>query len=204
MIFRKTNTFAIFNQFVDNYNNKTILDFGGNRGNLIDSSDGKIKQEHYTCLDVSKESLDFLHKDFPLVNSIHWNKYHPYYNPTGNIEEPFPKLQFYDIIFANSVFTHISLEETLYCLEQISKYTNRITFTYIDPSNNQFIKKFNEKYCKLSFDNVNESYANDENGMFWSAFNTDYFIDKLKYTYFSIKSGTTDWFNYMDIKIKNV
>lgn len=199
MIFRKTNTFSIFEQFVDDYSSKTILDFGGNRGNLIASSKGKISQENYTCLDISKDALSVLHNDFPQVNSIHWNKYHSYYNPTGNIKEPFPKLQFYDIVFANSVFTHMTLKETLYCLDEITQYTNRIAFTYIDPTNNQFIKNFNEKYCKLSFDNLDESYTNDENGMFWSAFSTEYLLQLLPHN--NIKYGITNWFNFIDITI---
>ena len=200
MIFRKTNTFSIFDQFVDNYNGKTILDFGGNRGNLIASSEGKISQESYTCLDVSKEALNFLHNDFPLVNSIHWNKYHSYYNPTGNIKEPFTKIKYHDIIFANSVFTHHTLEEMLYCIDNLSRYTNRIAFTYIDPNNNQFLEKFKEKYYDLSFEGGDVSYTTDKNGILWSAFDTEYLKKHL--SYHKIEVGTTNWFNYIDIQVR--
>ena len=48
MIFKKLNVFNIFDQFVTDYKNKKILDFGGNRGNLISYSNGKIHEKNYT------------------------------------------------------------------------------------------------------------------------------------------------------------
>ena len=196
MKFRKTNTYSIFEQCIPDYNNQTILDFGGNQGNLLD---GGINPKKYTCLDVSKEGLAALPEG---TESVHWNRYHAYYNPNGNPNEKFPKLKWHNIAFANSVFTHHTLDETLYCIDHLSKYTNRIGFTYIDPSNEQFLKKSREYYYDLSFESGDISYTTDKNGILWSAFDTDYLKSKLNHIYFDIKSGTTDWFNYMDIKIE--
>lgn len=197
-LFRKTDTFNIFQQCVSDYSHGTVLDFGGNRGNLLTSSNGKIKKYNYTCLDISKSAIDALPDN---VKSIHWNRYHSYYNPTGNVSEPFPKLKYYDIIFANSVFTHHKLEEMLYCIDCLSHYTNRIVFTYIDPNNSIFIEKFCKKYYDLKIGAGDVSYTVDKNNILWSAFDTNYLKTYLPYQ--RVTAGTTDWFNYMDIQIQH-
>ena len=198
MRFRKADTYSIFAQCVFDYSNQSILDFGGNRGNLISSSNGIINPEKYTCLDVSREGLAALPKG---IKSIHWNRYHPYYNPNGNPEEPFPEMEWHDIVFANSVFTHHLLEEALYYIENLSKYTNRIVFTYIDPENDEFINKFRNKWYDLSFEKKEVSYAIGKGEILWSAFDTEYLKNHLPYN--KIKAGTTDWFNYMDITVRS-
>jgi|TARA_B110000977_G_C11085954_1_gene494731 hypothetical protein len=195
-VFRKTDTFDIFKQCVD-YNNESILDFGGNRGNLLTSSNGIIQQNKYTCLDISQAGLAELPEN---TKAIHWNRYHSNYNPTGNINEPFPKIKYHDIIFANSVFTHHTLEEMLYCIDNLSQYTNRLVFTYIDPFNKQFLEKFKEKYYDLSFEGRDVSYTTDKNGILWSAFDTEYLKKHL--SYHRIEVGTTNWFNYIDIQVR--
>lgn len=194
-VFRKTNTYIIFEQCVPDYRNETVLDFGGNRGNLLD---GGIDPKRYTCLDISKDGLAALPQG---VKSVHWNRHHSYYNPNGKPHEPFPKLKWHGIAFANSVFTHHLLDEALYCINHLSNYTNRIVFTYIDPANEQFFKKFREKYSDLSFEGGDASYTTDNNGILWSAFDTDYLKSKLNFHH--VKSGTTDWFNYMDITVRS-
>ena len=199
MKFRKTNTYDIFKQCVPNYSWhwQSVLDFGGNRGNLLTSSDGAINPKKYTCLDISREGLDALPKG---TKSIHWNRHHSYYNPNGKPHEPFPKIKWHNMVFANSVFTHHILDEALYCIEHLSKYTDRIVFTYIDPKNKEFINKFRSKYYDLEFEEKEVSYTKDRNGILWSAFDTEYLKNQMSYHY--IKTGTTDWFNYMDIMVR--
>lgn len=196
-LFRKTDTFSIFQQCVTDYNGETVLDFGGNRGNLLLSSNGKIKERNYTCLDISKDALDALPDN---INSIHWDRYHSYYNPEGNISKPFPKLKHYDIVFANSVFTHHTLEEMLYCIDCLSHYTNRIVFTYIDPNNSIFIEKFRKKYYDLKIEAGDVSYTVDKNNILWSAFDTNHLKNHLPYQI--VTAGITDWFNYIDIQVR--
>ena len=144
-VFRKTDTFDAFYEIVGDFTNKSILDFGGNRGNLINSSNGKILEENYTCLDISQDALDIISKECPKANTIHWNRYHKMYNPTGNKNENFPNSYFngglfgknkkIDLVFANSVFTHHEIKEMLYCIRQLSSVSNNLYFTYIDPNN---------------------------------------------------------------------
>jgi len=198
-IFRKANVFSIFEQCCD-YSGETLLDFGGNRGNLIASSNGKILPENYTCLDVSKDSLELCKEENPGVLTVHWNTYHKNYNPNGDPSEPFPKLKMYDIIFANSVFTHMTMPEVLGCLYKLKTYGRKIIFTYIDPRNEKFFEKFREKYGELDFDpDIIKSYVYDKNGMLWSAFHTEYLDKRIR---FGLKEfGTTDWFNYCVIEL---
>lgn len=197
MIFRRTNTFALFEQCVDDYENKTILDFGGNRGNLIATSNGKILPENYTCLDISKESLELCEQENPGVKTIYWNRYDQSYNPDGNREEPFPELKKYDIVFANSVFTHHKLQDALVYITNIMNYCDYLVFTYIDPANEEFLLRFAEKYHELEFDKDLISYTRGHNNMLWSAFDTQFLAEQLQY--YEVKVGKTDWFNYMSV-----
>lgn len=94
-----------------NFVNKTVLDFGGNQGNLIKSSNNIIKEENYTSVDVDESVLDIGRREFPNSKWIYYNRHNPAYNQTGvpnllpNIDET------YDVIIANSVFTHTVIEE---------------------------------------------------------------------------------------------
>jgi len=89
---------------IENLTGKSILDFGGSFGNLIQSSHGKINPLHYTSLDVDQESLKMGRDKFPLSNWIHQDLYNPMYNPDGS--EVLHLDRSYDIIIAYSVFTH--------------------------------------------------------------------------------------------------
>lgn len=167
-IFKRVNTFKIFTQFVD-YENETILDFGGNRGNLIHFSDGKILPEKYTSMDVSKNALNALLEEFPNANTIYWNRHHQTYNPQGNKNEQFPGFNgflgalsinslSYDMSFANSVFTHMDLKEILFCIRGLQIISNEINFTYIDPENTRIFEVLRKRHNAI--DLTDEEIAN--------------------------------------------
>lgn len=196
MLFRKTNTFAIFEEIIDDYENKSILDFGGNRGNLISTSNGKILPQNYTCLDVSKEALEMCKQENPGVKTIHWDAYHQNYNPDGH-NAVFPKIGKYDIAFANSVFTHMEIEEVLYCVKHLKDSCKVVAFTYIDPNNQEFLLRFQEKYYELELEEKEISYAKDSKGIFWSAFDTNYLKAQMPG---KVKVGKTSWFNYITLE----
>jgi len=104
--FKHSNVYDLYNNVneVIDFQNKKILDFGGSFGNLIASSNGKIHENNYTCIDVDKEAIREGKKNFPSAQWIYYNAYNPVYNPNGI--DILPKLEFYDIIFSYSVFTH--------------------------------------------------------------------------------------------------
>tara|TARA_R110000868_G_scaffold118588_3_gene314464 strand:+ start:2514 stop:2828 length:315 start_codon:yes stop_codon:yes gene_type:complete len=95
-VFKKLDVFDIFKQFVDDYADKTILDFGGNRGNLISYSNGQIKEENYTCLDLSIQALNIVLDEHPDASVIYWDRYHKTYNPRGSRTKEFPSNNHYD------------------------------------------------------------------------------------------------------------
>lgn len=205
-VFRQANVYDLFEQIVDNYENQTILDFGGNRGNLIRTSSGKILPENYTCLDISKDALKVLEKENPGVSSIHWNRYDRVYNSDGNDNEPFPKLKHYDIVFANSVFTHHKISEMLYCLRNLYNCSNTIYFTYIDPTNTTFFERFEEKYGGVDWsrsEGKDLSYLVSNTNMLWTVIDTEYLKKQIiKDTDINLRfeTGITTWFNWMKIE----
>jgi hypothetical protein len=212
MIFKKLNVFNIFDQFVTDYKNKKILDFGGNRGNLISYSNGKIHEKNYTCMDVSKDSLNALLNEHPAANVVYWNRYHSIYNPAGSKTETFPNIGIFDISFANSVFTHHNLEELLYCVANLCTISTYVYFTYIDPSNQKIFDilhnthrtiDVSEKQMKKIRSNK-VSYITNNDNMLWSVFDTVELKKSIKkYSRFqlSIEDGLTDGFNWMKITV---
>ena len=215
MLFKKLDTFSIFDQFVDDYKDKKILDFGGNRGNLLSYSHGAIKEENYTCLDVGKDALEHLASKHIDVNTIHWNRYHPTYNPDGDPNEPFPKTEHYDIVFANSVFTHMEINEMLYCLEELKSISDTVYFTYIDPANNKIFQLLQEKHCAIDLSEeqiqvmrqMKLSYILDkyilvstpdrEYDSIWSVIDTDHLCKLIGNV---VSTGVTTSFNWMKIQ----
>ena len=216
-----TNIFNLFTDMVSEYENKTILDFGGNHGNLIKSSDGKILPEFYTCLDINQEPLDQLPAN---TKSIYWNRYHPTYNPDGKMLD-LPYIGKYDIVFANSVFTHMSLDEILFCIQKLYKVTNNIYFTYVDNKNVKFfdelkaythpIKLTDEQIFGLRENKINyvvnhemvyhsypEVWPSDWHNM-WTVVDTDYFTKTIRYILdnVNITTGKTIGFNWMHINM---
>ena len=91
--------------------NKKVLDFGGNQGNLIKSSKGVINENNYTVLDVDKTPLNIGMQEFPNATWMHYDRFNPAYNKGGDKFLKPPITNTYDVIVANSVFTHTIIEE---------------------------------------------------------------------------------------------
>ena len=112
-----------------NFIDKTILDFGGSFGNLIISSNGKIQEKNYTCLDVDKIALAEGQENFPNAKWIWYNRHNVMYNPAGNDE--WPELGTYDLIFSYSVFTHSSYEDLVKTVSYLKTLLNKNGEIYI-------------------------------------------------------------------------
>ena len=101
-------------QNIIEFQDKKILDFGGSWGNLIRSSNGNIKEENYTCLDVDQTALTEGSVVFPNANWLHYNRKNVTYNPNGNDNTKVCDAlgdQKFDLIFSYSVFTHMPYED---------------------------------------------------------------------------------------------
>ena len=101
-------------QFLDNITslkNKKILDWGCKTGGLLFFSEGEIKQENYTGVDVNSKSLKVLKDIFPRAKTIHYDRYNNGYNHNGKEYCSWCLEDTYDVIFSFSVFTHTSFTE---------------------------------------------------------------------------------------------
>ena len=105
-----------------NFTDKKILDFGSNRGNLLKSSEGKIQEKNYTGIDVDLTAIELGRSEFPTAQWIHYNRHNPVYNKFGDTSLLPPIVESYDLIIANSVFTHTTLEELIMLVTKLSEH----------------------------------------------------------------------------------
>jgi SAM-dependent methyltransferase len=135
----KLGRFNYFNQQLDypDWNNKAVLDFGGNEGNLLLDHNCAIRPENYYCVDVIKEALKVGRRRFPQAHWIHFNRYNCSFNPEGIADLPIPEMGIeFDMILAYSVFTHTTREEMHNMVEQLQACLapgGTLAFTFIDP-----------------------------------------------------------------------
>lgn len=136
---RAPGRFAYFDEQLNypRWSSKTVLDFGGNEGNLLPDSNGAILPQQYYCVDVIREAVNEGRKKFPDAHWIHYDRYNCSFNPDGipDLLIPDQGIEF-QIILAYSVFTHTTREEMHSLVEQL---TNRLApggtlaFTFVDP-----------------------------------------------------------------------
>ena len=135
----KATQFAYFDVQLDHpdWRDKHVLDFGGNKGNLLLDPACTIRHENYYCLDVIREAIDEGRKTFPQAHWFHYDRYNPSFNPDGTIDLPVPEMGVeFDVILAYSVFTHTAWEETKDLIEQLRALLalgGVLAFTFIDP-----------------------------------------------------------------------
>ena len=142
----KTSQFAYFDKQLDrpDWAGKSVLDFGGNRGNILQDPSCRIDRSSYYCLDVIKEAIDEGRKTFPDAHWFHYDRYNCSFNPTGIANLPIPDFERkFDVILAYSVFTHTTLEEMTELVSQLEARLapgGTFAFTFIDPHWNGNLK----------------------------------------------------------------
>lgn len=142
----KTSQFAYFDKQLDHpdWSGKSVLDFGGNRGNILRDPTCQINPRNYHCLDIIKDAIDEGRSKFPEAHWFHYDRYNCSFNPTGVVELPIPDLGHkFDIILAYSVFTHTTLAEMKDLVRQLEAQLapgGTLAFTFIDPHWNENLK----------------------------------------------------------------
>src|SRR5271169_3652854 len=128
------------------WNDKMVLDFGGNEGNLLLDQNCAIIPDKYYCVDVIREALDEGRKRFPQSHWIHYNRYNCSFNPEGIEGMPIPDVGIaFDIILAYSVFTHTTREEMHDLVGQLLVRLapgGTLAFTFIDPHYNSWPERY--------------------------------------------------------------
>src|ERR1700752_2371520 len=135
----KSSQFVYFNEQLENpdWNGKLVLDFGGNKGNLLFDPSCTIRQRDYYSVDVVNDAIEEGRKTFPEAHFAHYNRYNRSFNPEGIVDLPVPDLGVrFDFILAYSVFTHTTLaemKELVGQLEALLSPGGALAFTFIDP-----------------------------------------------------------------------
>jgi hypothetical protein len=115
---------------------KTVLDFGGNAGNILRTANSVIEEENYWCIDVSADGIAKGRQDFPRAHWILYDRYNLNFNPTGSRSVDIPSLeQAFDYILAYSVFTHVDVWEMDHLTGRLMSLLNAggaFAFTFID------------------------------------------------------------------------
>ena len=135
----KTTQFAYFDEQLDHpdWSNKLVLDFGGNKGNLLRDLSCVISASNYYCIDVISEAIEEGRRTFPGAHWHHYDRYNRSFNPRGVPDLPVPDLGLrFDFILAYSVFTHTTfaeMKDLVAQLEQLLASGGTLAFTFIDP-----------------------------------------------------------------------
>lgn len=131
--------FAYFNEQLDypDWSGKLVLDFGGNKGNLLLDPSCAIRQHDYYCVDVVSEAIEEGRRTFPAAHWTHYDRYNRSFNPNGVVDLPIPDLGVtFAFILSYSVFTHTTLEEMEDLVAQLEHFLapgGTLAFTFIDP-----------------------------------------------------------------------
>lgn len=135
----KATQFTYFDQQLahPDWSDKSVLDFGGNRGGLLLDPACTIERQNYYCVDVIREAIDEGRRLFPEAHWFHYDRYNCSFNPEGVADLPIPDLgREFDVILAYSVFTHTTLEEMHDLVAQLETELapgGTLAFTFIDP-----------------------------------------------------------------------
>ena len=193
-----TNRFPLFEELNPDYANDSLLDFGGNRGNLLYFSEGKINEETYTSIDVSLDVIESGSAEFPKADFVYWNRYNEMYNHKGNKDEPLPELKRHDYIWAYSVFSHLTLEDIIVAASWMKTINaKRIVTSYLcndgdDNSKEVMQYFFNRRIDKFGstvdfrdnrddyFYLTDNKYGCSSGKYFIAVYNTKYLVNALK------------------------
>ena len=142
----KTTQFAYFDKQLDHldWSDKSVLDFGGNRGSILRSPGCQIREQNYYCVDVLHDAIAEGRRMFPGGHWAHYDRYNCSFNPAGIPDLPIPDFgRKFDIILAYSVFTHTTREEMKDLVAQLETKLapgGVLAFTFIDPHWNENLK----------------------------------------------------------------
>jgi SAM-dependent methyltransferase len=135
----KSSQFAYFNEQLGypDWNGKLVLDFGGNKGNLLLDPSCTIRQQDYYCVDVVSDAIEEGRRTLPEAHFVHYDRYNRSFNPEGVIDLPVPDFGVrFDFVLAYSVFTHTTLDEMKDLVSQLETFLvpgGALAFTFIDP-----------------------------------------------------------------------
>lgn len=143
----ETNRYPIFKEIFGNTEDATVLDFGGSSGNLLYFSEGNIKEENYTCIDIVETAIMQGKAEFSNAKFIHNNRYNWMYNHSGNKDLIFPTVnKNQDYIWAYSVFSHTDLDEFIQTIKWFTTFNfKKIAVSFLT-FNEMLAWAYNKRY----------------------------------------------------------
>ena len=135
----RTFQFAFFDRVLNEpiWRGRTVLDFGGNTGNMLRDPRCTIEPRNYWCIDVSGDAIEAGREAFPEGHWIHYDRYSFEFNPRGTPGLPVPPTdRAFDFILSYSVFTHIPEQETIMLVNELRTRLapgGVLVYTFIDP-----------------------------------------------------------------------
>jgi SAM-dependent methyltransferase len=171
------NLYNIFSQNIDiDYSQVKVLDFGCNQGNYVSRAYKTVKPAQYVGIDLNFPSIEIAKLKHPAYKFIHYNKWHPGYNPRGKKDVKVADFvdSDFDVVIAYSVLTHTTVDQTRKMLDelyQVIKPGGTILFTV------WFIDYFESFYTGLknAIKKYNiPDYTNPQcrEVVYWTDFNT--------------------------------
>jgi SAM-dependent methyltransferase len=160
---RKFGQFRYFDQQLGHpdWSSKSLLDFGGNQGNLLRDSQQRIRPQDYYCIDVIKEAIEEGRRQFPDAHWIHYNRFNCSFNPNGFRDIPIPRTKTdFEFIVAYSVFTHTTRDEMHELVAQLRLClapSGRLAFTFIDPHYSSWPESYQATNLQWRLDQARES-----------------------------------------------
>lgn len=169
-----TNRYPLFREILGDPTGKTVLDFGGNRGNLLHFSGGEIDEGKYTSVDVDTDGIRSGRMEFPTAKWVHYDRYNSMYAHSGKRGYNFPQIPPAAYVWAYSVFSHTTLDEFTNTLGWLSEHTlKKMAVSYLSldslPLLRYFYDRRNRHYgsaypiTDLHKSSVNVAYLSDHN-----------------------------------------
>ena len=120
-----------------NWRGKSVLDFGGNIGNVLHHPRSTIDRDKYCCIDVSVDAIVAGKRAAPEAHFIFYDRYNFEYNPVGTPDLAIPvNGNRFDFVLALSVFTHTpktEMIELVNSLEGVLNEGGHLALTFFDP-----------------------------------------------------------------------
>lgn len=159
------NKYHLFRSVMGDPMGASVLDWGGNSGNLLRYSEGDIDEHNYTCVDVDQQAVQAGAEYHPHSRFVHWNKWSSSYNPTGHHNIRWPEIPAHDLVYSFSIFTHTSYEEFVQTVEWLQQHTlHRQAHSLLDIRQRDRVKWFYDKRVTQFGSCVDfVKYTHDEN-----------------------------------------
>ena len=162
------------------WKNAKILDYGCNQGNFLSSALPYINRENYLGVDILEVSIHLARQNNPNCNFLHYDRWHQAYNPTGdkNLSINDVVNDKFDIIIAYSVFTHTTIEQTRFELDELKKLLTPNGHILFTMWSSDIFKPFHDWVININLNNNIRSSTIDFENLNYEKF--AYWIDETK------------------------